>query len=118
MYTGSALCGCVCASYTAIQAEDGHQSWSGLPPLHEKWRVAIGTTPKPLLILVCGIPHTTSTLQRLVEQGHSLTFATDSLQTVVWQDWDLIIGPKCWRTLPDLKYLDVTLKQARKERYG
>ena len=72
--------------------------------------VVMGTSPKPLRIEVRGLPSTNPVLQRLVEQGHELTFVGDT-------DVDVIIGRKCWRTLPDLKYLEVTLKQVRGERY-
>lgn len=82
----------------------------------------MGTAPKPLVIGVYGLDLAHPVLQRLSKQGHTIVtvtvpswFADDQ---PFQADLDLIIGPKCWRTLPDLKYLDVTVRQARKEKYG
>ena len=80
----------------------------------------MGTTSKPLLILVIGVSSANLVFERLTAQGHVLVFVSDEVagQAIQWEAWDLIIGPKCWRTLPDLKYLEVSIKQARKERYS
>ena len=68
----------------------------------------MGRTPLPLVIGIVGMDYHHPVLAKLAAQGHTIRIVEAG------EDYDLIIGPKCWRTLPDLKYLDVTLGQARK----
>lgn len=81
----------------------------------------MGTSPQPLVIGVYGLDMTHPVLRRLSEQGHTIMAITPPPTLACCEpaaDLDLIIGPKCWRTQPDLKYLDVSLKVARKVKYG
>ncbi len=86
----------------------------------------MGRTPKPLKILVIGLPYNVlkfewEELNDLVAQGHevhnadSYVFDEDRAQH---SDYDLVLGPTCW--LMDeqhRKYLDLAIKTARARRY-
>ena len=71
----------------------------------------MGKAPIPLTIGVEGLSMDHPILVKLAAQGHTLIALGPLLAT---HHMDLVIGPKCWRTLPDLEYLDVTIGQARK----
>jgi len=77
--------------------------------------VLMGHTTKPLRILVhpslCG-PY--AGWHELRDQGHTVdTFEAPSL---LLPEYNLILGPNCWRMTLELKqYLDVAMKAARKE---
>jgi len=70
----------------------------------------MGTTPKPLKLLVDTTLYAKDEILALIEQGHDIR----PLPTE-WAEYHLL-GPTCWRTL-DLEYLDVTLAAIRKEVY-
>lgn len=77
----------------------------------------MGKTPLPLIIGVEGLSLDHPVLVKLAAQGHIVVQVGVVGQLACCDPippLDLIIGPKCYRTLPDLKYLDVTLGQARK----
>lgn len=48
---------------------------------------------------------------KLMKQGHTLVDVSAIMRA---RHLDLIIGPHCWRTLPGLKYLQVTSGKGRK----
>jgi hypothetical protein len=52
----------------------------------------------------------TPELRALSEAGHIVEASPHT-----WPDYDIILGPKCWRYLPDMsdKWLPLILKEAR-----
>lgn len=70
----------------------------------------MGTTPKPVRMLLVGL-EIDEQFQVLIDQGHTVHTAptTEDLG-----GYDLILGPRCWRLLPDLcRFLPLALKEAR-----
>lgn len=70
-------------------------------------------TTKPISVLVIGMGPTPA-LEQLVTDGHTVQYPAQTL-TVNPLEWDMIVGPKCWRYLPDVsdKWLPLLLKEAR-----
>ena len=76
----------------------------------------MGKTTKPLRILVIGLPQSIE-FDELRQMGHTIDM--DSvLDPLV--DYDLILGPRCWRMddrLLRLKLLNLAVKEGRLARY-
>jgi len=70
-------------------------------------------TTKPVSILVVGMDMTPA-LAELNAQGHLVDIDYMPL-TLPVHEYDAIVGPKCWRYLPDVsdKWLPLLLKEAR-----
>ena len=70
-------------------------------------------TTKPIKIL-CIDMGPTQGLEQLTAAGHTVQYPAQTL-AVNPLEWDMIIGPKCWRYLPDIsdKWLPQLLKEAR-----
>jgi len=69
----------------------------------------MGKTTKPVRLLIVGMERTEA-LEALAAAGHTV-----ELSPHTWPDYDIILGPKCWRYLPDMsdKWLNLVLKEAR-----
>ena len=81
----------------------------------------MGKTSKPLSILI----HPSldgPDFDKLREQGHLVDVMGSAYTNGKVEhslDYDLILSPTAWRMLPELlKYLPITLKAARKVKYG
>ena len=59
------------------------------------------------------------TFDQLKEMGHRIVRARpyDECGPVLWADVDVILSPKAWRAF-DTDMLEVTIKAARKVKYG
>ena len=70
-------------------------------------------TTKPISVLVIGM-EPTPTLEQLVLEGHTVEYLSN---LVVFDPtkWDLLIGPRLWRYLPDVsdKFIKLIVKEAR-----
>jgi len=76
----------------------------------------MGTTPKPLRILVHPDIAEWSEFAALAAQGHTITLWTPG--SVLVTDYDLILGPRAWRMTEDLRpFLPLAIHAARKARY-
>lgn len=54
--------------------------------------------------------------QALAQKGHRVE-PMDGQMTLALIDYDLILGPNCWRIMPKLlKYLELAVKEARKQK--
>ena len=72
----------------------------------------MGKTSKPLSILVEHSLGKTKEIEDLKEKGHNIV-------TVQEHQYDLVLGPHCWRMTHELlPYLETAIKRARVERYG
>lgn len=76
----------------------------------------MGKTSKPIAILCIGCEPLE--LYSLVDQGHRIDVITETANPcfpLAWEQYDVIIGPKCWRWLPDIsgKWINLLLKEAR-----
>lgn len=69
-------------------------------------------TTKPISVLVIGMAMTPA-LEQLAADGHHVEYSPDEMNQVV--NFDAIIGPRCWRYLPDVsdKWLPLLIKEAR-----
>ena len=77
----------------------------------------MGKSPKPLQIWVDESLKTAHPWEELTAQGH-LVVVGDDIKDYVCSDFDLMLGPQCWRTTNDLlKHLDLAIKGARALRY-
>ena len=73
----------------------------------------MGKTSKPLNLLIDPSLAATQQVADLVAKGHSI-----SLMNSGTAEYDLILGPNCWRMLPELlDYMDEAVKGARDVRY-
>lgn len=73
-------------------------------------------TNRPLTVLVHPSLLKTPAVVELIAKGNDV-------QTMEWTtsplNYDLIIGPNCWRTVPGMEdMLDIAVKAARKQKYG
>jgi hypothetical protein len=68
-------------------------------------------TTKPISILVINMEETPALVQ-LKADGHTVRYYTGD---EIPDAYDAVIGPKCWRYLPDIsdKWLPLLLKEAR-----
>ena len=71
-------------------------------------------TTKPISVLILGMTQPTEGLAQLASEGHHV-FVEDAQLTDLLKGYDVIIGPRCWRYLPDIsdKWLPLLLKEAR-----
>ena len=77
----------------------------------------MGRTPKPLQIWVDETIYQAEVFEPLAKQGH-LIVTGQGLGDYVMTDFDLMLGPQCWRMTPDLlKHLDLAVAGARALRY-
>ena len=77
----------------------------------------MGKSPKPLQIWVDETLKTAHPWEDLTAQGH-LVVIGDGIKDYVCSDFDLMLGPQCWRMNDALlKHLDLALKGARALRY-
>ena len=75
----------------------------------------MGKTPKPLKILVHLSMLDWPEVQALVDQGHTIDTHPGTLSL---HDWDLILGPNCWRMDDNLRpFLPLAIKEARARAY-
>lgn len=76
----------------------------------------MGKTHMTLKILVPAEYRSLEVFRALAEKGHQVDGLPEDGNP--WT-YDLILGPKCWRMEPlHLKYIELSLKEARKRRYG
>ena len=73
------------------------------------------TTTKPISIIVIGM-ESTPALEDMRRKGHHVynwTYGGES--PMPFEEYDMIVGPKCWRYLPDIsdKFLPLLVKEAR-----
>lgn len=72
-------------------------------------------TTKPISVLVIGMEPTPA-LEQLVADGHIVEYTMPDYK-IDFHEWtyDMIIGPKCWRYLPDVsdKFIKLIVKEAR-----
>ncbi len=74
----------------------------------------MGKTPVPLTILCVGIWG--KEFEQLQAQGHTVYSSEEfpASEGVRLQTYDLIVGPTCWRVLPEhMRYFNLALKEAR-----
>ena len=70
-------------------------------------------TSKPLVLLVHSTLLETDKVKELQQKGHEVVVMSE-----VIENFDLILGPTCWRMYPKLeKYIDMAVKAARLVRY-
>lgn len=70
-------------------------------------------TNQPFTFLVLGLEETPE-LKELASQGHTLIYAESLTTHDAVVKIDKVIGPNCWRLLPDqMKWLPLTLKEMR-----
>ena len=73
-------------------------------------------TTKPIAIVVIGMANTPA-LEAMKAEGHIVHNWThaDEPQMRPFEEYDMIVGPKCWRYLPDIsdKFLPQLVKEAR-----
>lgn len=76
------------------------------------------SNPKALSIFVCsGIPIDSPPLVRLSEKGHYVKHETTGCLPVLdSHEYDVIIGPRCWRIDPKLKLGDDSTEEESLER--
>jgi hypothetical protein len=76
------------------------------------------TNPKPLAIFVCaGIPIDSPSLIRFKEKGHEVKHETMSCLPVLDSfEYDVVIGPKCWRIDPRLRLGEDSTEEESLER--
>lgn len=79
----------------------------------------MGKTPKPLTILVHPSLANSPEILELAAKGHEIhTEPSMSMIAQHWQDYDLVLGPTCWRMDASmLAYLDLAIKGARTVKY-
>lgn len=80
----------------------------------------MGTTPKPLALLVHPSLEGLEGFQTLRDQGHWITSSPVSREGTPLGPWDFdgVISPTAWRMTPDLmKYLAPMLKELRASKY-
>jgi hypothetical protein len=85
----------------------------------------MGTTPKPLKILITPELHSCFPVEELRTKGHIVEFISMNLgdparthTCPLTDDWDLILGPNCARFLPGMEaYLNSFVKGARAIKY-
>ena len=67
-------------------------------------------TTKPISVLCIGM-EPTLVLKQLEADGHRVSVTYDS----ELPNYDIIVGPKCWRYLPDVsdKFIKLIVKEAR-----
>ena len=72
----------------------------------------MGTTPIPCYLVVDDGLYEQEEFAVLRDMGHTVLRFSDP--AVEWQKADLILGPTCWRILPEhLKFLPLAIKEAR-----
>lgn len=71
----------------------------------------MGRSSKPTRLLVDPALLEWTELRLLESQGHTVS------TTTIFSEWDLILGPNCWRMNEDLRpyLLSLTLPEARKQ---
>lgn len=73
-------------------------------------------TTKPVKLLLIG-QEATPALLALAEQGHTVEvfMNLDGTEPFISKEYDAILGPKCWRYLPEMsdKWLALLVKEAR-----
>lgn len=78
----------------------------------------MGKTPKPISIWVPDGWERKPEIKALADKGHSITYGSPDTSGVSPGDFDLIIGPNCWR-MDDtmLRYLNLAITAARAVKY-
>ena len=71
-------------------------------------------TTKPIKILVIGM-EVPPALLALAEQGHTVKQDGEPFSEYGLYEPDVVVGPKCWRWLPDVsgKWVNLLVKEAR-----
>ena len=85
-----------------------------------------GRTTRPLNILVVGdegaglvrwSDEAFRVFGELMDEGHTVEYSDDKWVSPLCE-YDIILGPNCWRMTPDLlKYLKDAVKAARAQKY-
>jgi len=78
----------------------------------------MGKSPKPLRFLVHSSLYNAEPelWEKLAAQGHVADPMVESCMTLELHEYDLILGPKCWR-LFDCDGLDLAIQSARRVKY-